>query len=252
MIMRSKIIVSVVLLCMFLLAGSASAAVDFPADEAGISAYVKASSSIDLNDTKSAFASIERETSDYIIGTVALTYHSEQEYPHVYVSTDGWIVAYYPDDRPSSWIFPWADYAGGALSSTTLSKAVGIVATSVGGTTNGLKYYDFRYQDATKMMIILESVGPVKSPNFFTVTIPTTFSTYAVDWSHFSSTSTSSSSYCSNVFLDDGSAFNSECQGIDYAYGSMLGQFSNGIEHTVKINTNSGTGRIGLVLEYAE
>jgi len=111
MMMKSKIIISVALLCLFLLTGNASAAVDFPADEAGISAYVKATtSSIDLNDAKSAFASIERETSDYIIGTIALTYHSEEEYPHVYVSTDGWIVAYYPKERERSWIVPWGDY----------------------------------------------------------------------------------------------------------------------------------------------
>jgi len=90
MVRTSKIIISFALICLFLLAGSASAAVDFPAYEAGISVNVKATtSSIDLNDGKSAFASIERETSDYIIGTVAQTYHSEEEYPHVYVSTDG-------------------------------------------------------------------------------------------------------------------------------------------------------------------
>ncbi|MEA1863970.1 MAG: hypothetical protein U9N46_02020 [Euryarchaeota archaeon] len=51
----------------FLFAGSACAAVDFPADEAGISAYVQAKSSVDLNDAKSAFATIERETDDYVI-----------------------------------------------------------------------------------------------------------------------------------------------------------------------------------------
>ena len=251
MIMRSKIIISVALLCMFLLAGSASAAVDFPADEAGIAAYVKASTSIDLNDTKSAFASIERETADYIIGTVALTYHSEQEYPHVYVNTDGWIVAYYPDDRPSSWIFPWADYAGGALSSTTLSKAVGTVTTAVGGTTNGLKYYDFRYPDATNMMIIIESV--TSSTDYFYVTIPTTFSTYAVDWSHYAAT-TPSTLYSgqSHVYLNEGTSFSSFGRGTFWEYGSLLGQFSNGIEHSIKIYTNLGTGRIGLVLEYAE
>lgn len=246
---RNKILISVALLGIFLFAGSASAAVDFPADEAGISAYVKAKASIDLNLTKSAFASIERETPDYIIGTVALTYHSEEEYPHVYVSNDGWIVAYYPKVRASSWILPWADYAGGPLLSTTLSKAVGIVATSVGGSPNGLKYYDFRYPDATKMMVILESTTGTE---FFKVTIPTTFSTYAVDWSHFSSKGTSYSSYCSYAYLDDGSAFSGQCVGLDISYGSLLGQFNNGIEHKIELTTNSGTGRIGLVLEYAE
>lgn len=247
---RNTILLSILVLCMFLFAGSASAAVDFPADEAGISAYVKASSSIDLNDTKSAFASIERETPDYIIGTVALAYHSEEQYPHVYVSTDGWVVAYYPDDRPSSWIFPWADYADDALSSTTLSKAVGTVATAVGGTPSGLKYYDFRYPDATNMMIIIESV--TSSTEYFYVNIPTTFSTYAVDWSHHAITSKSSLyNGASYVYLENG-VFTSFGKGSSRAYGSFLGQFSNGVEHHIKIKTNDGTGRIGLVLEYAE
>ena len=248
---RNTILLSILVLCMFLFAGNASAAVDFPADEAGISAYVKASSSIDLNDTKSAFASIERETADYIIGTVAMAQHAEEQYPHVYVSTDGWIVAYYPDDRPSSWILPWADYAGGALSSTTLSKAVGTVATAVEGTTSGLKYYDFRYPDATKMMIIIESV--TSDTNYFYVNIPTTFSTYAVDWSHFASTRYSGGRYgWSKTYLDEEADFNNLPVGTKWAYGSLVGQFDNGIDHKIQLTTDRGTGRIGLVLEYAE
>ena len=247
MIVRSKIIISVALLCMFLLAGSASAAVDFPADEAGISAYVKASSSIDLNDTKSAFASIERETSDYIIGTVEMWGHTEQKRPHVYVSNDGWIVAYYPNDRSSGWIMPWGDYAGGPLISTTLSQSVGIVANAVGGTTNGLKYYDFRYPEATKMMIIIESI--YSGTNFFKVTIPTTFSTYAVDWSHHNK-HPSSYDY-GRLYLNDVQV--SYIQSTATNYGSFMGQFDNGIEHTVKVTAESAaTSRVGLVLEYAE
>ena len=232
-----------------LFAGSACAAVDFPADEAGISAYVKASSSIDLNDTKSAFASIERETADYIIGTVEMWGHTEQERPHVYVSKDGWIVAYYPKGRPSSWIMPWGDYAGGALSSTTLSKAVGIVATSVGGTTNGLKYYDFRNPDASKMMIIIESTTGTE---FYKLTVPTSSSLYAVDWSHYSSTSCSSLVNGRSYVYLDGNKFNSHGCSNPRSYGSFLGQIVNGIEHEIKIYAHGGTGRIGLVLEYAE
>lgn len=248
MIMRSKIIVSIAFLCMFFLTGSASAAVDFPADEAGISAYVKASSSIDLNDTKSAFASIERETPDYIIGTVDITWHSEQDRPHVYVSKDGWIVAYYPTEKSAGWIFPWYEYSGGQLSSTTLSKALGIVANAVGGTTNGLKYYDFRNPDASKMMIIIESTTGTE---FYKLTVPTSFSLYAVDWSHYSSTGCRYDGY-SYVYLD-GATFTADgCGGPHRSYGSLKGQIINGVEHEIKIATTQGTGRIGMVLEYAE
>jgi hypothetical protein len=238
---KNTIIILFALLGIFLLAGSASAAVDFPADEAGISAYVKAKASIDLNLTKSAFASIERETPDYIIGTVALTLHSEEQYPHVYVSTDGWVVAYYPKDRESSWILPWAEYAGGPISSTTLSKAVGTVATAVGGSSNGPKYYDFRYPDATKMMLILES-----DSGYFKVIIPSTFSTYAVDWSH----RKASGGYTSWAYLNDVQF--SAIGNTGTNYGHFMGQFDNGIEHTISMTTQQGASFVGLVLEYAE
>jgi hypothetical protein len=249
--MRIKNIVILMVALFYLLTGSASAAVDFPADEAGISAYVKAKASIDLNLTKSAFASIERETPDYIIGTVSMWRHEEEEYPHVYVSKDGWIVAYYPKARSSGWIMPWQDYTGGPMTSTTLSKAVANVATVVGGTSTGLKYYDFRYPDASNMMIIFESTT---GTNSFKVTIPTTFSMFAVDWSHYSAT-VGCGYGCgpySRAYLD-GSATPFSNLGVDsISYGSMLGLFANGIEHEVKIVAYSGTGRIGLVLEYAE
>ena len=250
MIMRSKIIISVAFLCMFFLTGSASASVDFPADEAGISAYVKAKDVIDLNAAKPAFTTIERETADYIIGTVALSGHTEEQYPHVYVSTDGWVVAYYPNNRPSSWILPWKDYSGGPISSTTLSKAAGIVCNQIGGTTTGLKYYDFRYEDASKMMIILESKA--SGTDVIYVTIPTTFTVYVVDWSHYNIDRGQYSRDHSHMYLN--SILKSTIDGYTGAkYGSFLGEFDNGIEHKLSIGVASeATGRIGLVLEYAE
>ena len=248
---KNEKLIAIALFCIFIFTGSASAAVDFPEDEAGISAYVKATSSIDLNDAKSVFATIERETSNYIIGTVALDQHTEEQYPHVYVSTDGWIVAYYPNDRPSSWLLPWADYAGGPISSTTLSEALGIVASAVGGTTTGLKYYDFRYPDASKMMIIIESEKG--GTNFFEVTIPTNFLTYAVDWSHYNIIH---STYDHNPKSSYGYLNDVQFSAIGSTgahYGSFTGQFENGIEQTIKILAQAySTGRIGLVLEYAE
>ncbi len=248
---RYGILIPIALLGILFLAGSASAAVDFPADEAGISAYVNAKpSGINLETAKEndVFVTIERETSDYFIGTVAIDMHTEEQYPHVYVSSDGWVVAYYPEDRESSWIFPWSDYAGGALSATTLSNAVTNVASAVGGSTaSGIKYYDFRHPDATKMMIIMESV--TAGTNYFHVTIPTSFSTYAVYWSHYNY---HPSSY------DYGFLYLNEVQEslIDLTganYGSFIGKFDNGVEHTIKICANSeATTRVGLVLEYAE
>ena len=42
-------------------------------DEAGISAYFDASATIDLNDVRSLFRTIEVETADYIIGSIPVS-----------------------------------------------------------------------------------------------------------------------------------------------------------------------------------
>ena len=248
---RNKVLMSVALsgILFLLFTGSASAAVDFPADEAGISAYVKAKTSIpNLDVVKPALATIERETDDYIIGTVAMDYHTEEQYPHVYVSTDGWVVAYYPRDRSSGWLLPWAYYSGGPISTTTLKEVVQIVCDQIGGDMTGLKYYDFRHPDATKMMIIVESTT---GTNFFKVTIPSNYTTYRVDWSHWCSGCGWLWGSC--VYLD-GAEFSSLYCDNCAKYGSFAPsvEFMNGIEHTINITASRGTPRVGLVIEYAE
>ena len=249
---RNKILVFVALfgiISLFLLfTGSASAAVDFPADEAGISAYVKAKTSINLATVKPALATIERETDDYIIGTVAMDYHTEEQYPHVYVSTDGWVVAYYPNDRSSGWLLPWYYYTGGPISTTTLKETVVKVCTQIGGTTSGLKYYDFRHPNATKMMIIVESTT---GSNWFKVTIPSNYTTYRTDWSHYAS-----SNYWSYAYLD-GALFSKvhwyyNSNHANYGSFAPSVEFTNGVEHKIDISVGKYSGRIGLVLEYAE
>jgi hypothetical protein len=252
---KNKLLVCGALLGFLFLAcaESASAAVDFPADEAGISAYVRANESINLSDVKPVFATIEREdtTAGYIIGTVAMSLHSEEQYPHLYVSTDGWVVAYYPNDRPSSWLLPWAYYSGGPITTTTLNEAVKIVCDEINGSATGLKYYDFRHPDATQMMIIVESTT---GSNWFNIYIPTTFTTYRVDWSHYCYDCYYMYGYYPSRAYLDGSLI-SDIRGTNvYKYDSfnLSTQFPNGEEHQISITAERDTPRIGLVLEYAE
>lgn len=245
---KNKILMCVALFGILFLVGSASAAVDFPADEAGISAYVKAKSSINLNNVKPALATIEREAEDYIVGTVAMDYHTEEQYPHVYVSTDGWVVAYYPNDRSSGWLLPWFYYSGGPISTTTLKETVVKVCTQIGGTTTGLKYYDFRHPDATNMMIIAESTT---GSEWFKVTIPTSYTTYRVDWSHLGTSNNWHYAYLDDTLFSQ--TYWSETPN-HAGYGSYAPsiEFQNGLEHKIGLTTSKGTSRVGLVLEYAE
>ena len=259
---RNKVLVCVALfgILFLLFTGSASAAVDFPADEAGISAYVKAKPSIpNLNVVKPALATIERETDDYIIGTVDLPWHSEEQDPLVYVSTDGWVVAYYPRDRSSGWLLPWYYYSGGDISTTTLNETVQKICDQINGTVAGLKYYDFRHPDASKMMIIVEST--YSGSNWFNVTIPSNYTTYRVDWSHYGNLGYWQyyAPYPGNsyVYFDgtpiSGLSGRGNEEKRNYGSFNLSTQFTKGVEHKVDISASyRSTGRVGLVLEYAE
>ena len=83
-------------------AGAAQEGTAFLEDEAGVSAYVNTSQSIDLSKAESCYRTIEYKCDDYIIGSVELPDLPEDEDVHVYVSADGWIVAYYLKDEPAS------------------------------------------------------------------------------------------------------------------------------------------------------
>ncbi len=64
--------------------------------EAGISAYYKSPDAITLSQVRGQFRTIETETADYIIGSVAVPNYPEENFDaHVYVHTTGWILAYY-------------------------------------------------------------------------------------------------------------------------------------------------------------
>jgi len=76
--------------------------VDFLASEAGIAAYVDFGQEINIDEIRSAFKSEESVSDSYIIGEVALEGFPEEVHPHLYVNSDGWIVAYYSKHEPSS------------------------------------------------------------------------------------------------------------------------------------------------------
>lgn len=119
------------------------------------------------------------------------------------------------------------------------------------GTTTGLKYYDFRHPDATKMMIIVESTT---GTNSFKVAIPTNFTVYRVDWSHwYSDCYYKYGDHRSYVCLDENEFNVLHCDNC-FNCGSFAPsvEFINGVEHTIKITRNADTPRVGLVIEYEE
>jgi hypothetical protein len=121
--------------------------------EAGMSAYVKSASAINLTNAKKAFTKgVEMETADYIIGLVPITGYEAKWDVHVFVHRTGWILAYYPN----TWVTAAAlnekhQIVGG---STKLSLAIDSVGSKIGQNFSTKSYYNFAQPSATKMLVI--------------------------------------------------------------------------------------------------
>lgn len=88
-----------------------AAPMGFPQDEAGISAYFKSATPVNLADVRSVYRVIEVETPDYIIGSVPVPDYGQERFDvHLYVHRDGWFLAYYLTSDPVSKIFDWLSY----------------------------------------------------------------------------------------------------------------------------------------------
>jgi hypothetical protein len=145
-------------------------------EEAGISAYFKSPDAINLSQVRAQFRTIEDETGDYIIGSVAVPGYYESADPHVYVHRDGWILAYYKRLHPVGKIVDADAYS---ITNTKLKTVVAAVAGAAGAAFADVEYYDFRYPNATHMMLVAEDSG---DGNYFTIQLPSTFGYFERGW----------------------------------------------------------------------
>jgi len=130
--------------------------VNFLEQEAGISAWMNAGKSIDLTKAKAVFKTIEKNTNDYINGSIALSGYPETEDVHAFVHKDGWIVSYYMKNNPAAKIMDWNNYKiDNKIKGTKLENGIFAVCTAVSIAAKDIKYYDFRNPDANKIMIII-------------------------------------------------------------------------------------------------
>jgi hypothetical protein len=165
-------------------AQSMSTAPTFLDEEAGISLYVNISRSIDLSVARTVYRTMEKETADYIIGSVGLPGLSSDEDVHCFVHKDGWIVTYYLKEEPISKIVDWNLWSQGKLTKNKLQIGLEQMTNALGALATTAKYYDFQYPNATTCMIILKTlVG--SGEESFNVTIPGDIAVYERSWSHY-------------------------------------------------------------------
>ena len=141
-------------------AGGGSA---FPEDGAGIAAYIFTNQTISINRIKTIFNVVYRVGDNYIVGNTPIPDFGGNMNVRVYADTDGWLVAYLPMTKPAAEIMKWETTSYdtpkfGAIS-TTLEEALIKAgdAAKVGIDKNEIKYYDFEFPNANRMMIFVRT-----------------------------------------------------------------------------------------------
>jgi hypothetical protein len=135
--------------------------------EAGIAAYTNLGQGVNLAKAKTAFRIVEKETDTYVVGSVPVLGYEEEttEDVHCFVHKDGWIVAYYLRDEPTSKIMYWKNWDGKRIS-TKIEEGLASVSNIIMGTVvTDVKYYHFKYPSANRLMMIADR-------DSFNITVP--------------------------------------------------------------------------------
>jgi len=165
-----------------MLAGYSIAFADsFIEAEAGISCSTKLDSA-DISVAASAYKNIEAQTEDYVIGSIALKDYGETDDVHVYLASTGEMIAYYLKHEPVGKIIDWKHDYTGALAGSKLEDAMEKVCITLSKTLPEVKYYDFRYPEATDIKIIVDEA--TNTTDTFTFQIPANHIIVYSEWSH--------------------------------------------------------------------
>jgi len=211
--------------------------------EAGISAYTNIGA-VDLERVKTIYKTIERKTDQYVLGSVELPGYDETQDVHVYVTTEGWVVAYYLKDQPAAIIMDYSGYTGGVITTTKLDIALEVIYSTLGVSPPDVKYYDFRYPEANRLMIVADYCE--NGTDSFEINIPSEVVIFEESLFHYARTSKSS------MFIDESSISILEghrffCSLLEYQHLRPRGEF-----HTVTLNSGWGYASTGIVIIFHE
>jgi hypothetical protein len=212
--------------------------------EAGMSAYTEVGSTINLSNARNAFRTVERENSDWLIGSVPVPDHPEVEDAHVFVHKDGWIIAYYKRGSPVAKVVHWDAHA--SPGEHKLQQALSTVAAQSGVPVLNVGFYDFEFPTATEWLLIIDS------NDSFDLTIPSQYVVFERSYSHYV---TDSNDCCGRDF----SRLTIDGVEIDSRGNNINGTFYNTIPvttlnpdvlHTVDWNISGTTVSVAISLLY--
>jgi len=123
---------------------------------------------------------------NYVIGTVEIEHLVGKVYPHVYVDTDGWIVAYFLATEPPALIMNWSGDTNNptAVIKTTLEGALEKVTTAARVSFTQPAFYDFRYPSANTMLVLLSLLREGGEKVMY-VKLPANYTLFSVSYYHY-------------------------------------------------------------------
>lgn len=224
-----------------------AAARTFLDDEAGISAYLKLDQAVDLAKVRGLYRVIEDETDTYVIGTIPLSRYGTDWWPHVWITKDGWVIAYYRKAEPTSRLMHWGFYADGRITSTTLreivlavGKALGIATTAIDA---GLRYYHWQHPAATRLFVIVGS-------GTFKYTIPEAIQVAEASWSLQGNISWSGYGYGWSRLTVDDEKIGEYGEGNYTVVQFLARKYLSAQSHTVQATAHRGSVTCGIFLVY--
>lgn len=198
-------------------AHAADNALSFIESEAGISAYYQIPGGITLSVIKPLFRTVEKETTDYLVGSIAVPdWYAESEDVHVYVHKDGWVLAYYLKADPVSKLFDWKNYTPGNVV-TKFDTILKRVADQLQVAAPPATYYHFQQPNANSLLLIAERrmKNAQTESDSFEVKLPDPLTYYERSWSL-----TCMDSGESELFLNEQSIKKAECTAANALEGS--------------------------------
>ena len=220
----------------------------FPEDEAGISSYVNVCQSISITDAINAYIQLEELSQTHAIGIIEIDNRIDissggsiggTRRVHVYVDTEGYVVAYFKKSEPASLIIKWSGMglASPKINDFTTNAAIeemcSVIGVSYPAIEDDIQYYDFEYPEAQKMLIFVNTICD-EGTEYTHIFLPDTYSLYESSYYNVGSSH-------SVLYLDEASA-----KGWWGYYELSLGE-----PHTIKLKS-SGSAGVGTILIYTE
>lgn len=220
--------------------------------EAGISAYTQVQM-VDLAKAAGAMKTVEIQTSEYVIGTVGIEGYDNSHDVHVYVDNSNWVIAYYLADEKAAKIIDWIAYAGAnnQITRNKLEVALDDVCNAMQTYVSGVSYYDFRFPEATNIIIITDEELSSNTTETFDIMIPSSIVVYNRVWSY----AKNDGGYC-DIKIDE-TILNKVDPGNGwYSWNGdiAISLLSPDVYHTISINNGSYSinSYVGIVLIYKQ